>query len=118
MKVWTPEDGRVNIHPGSVNVNEKYFGSHYLTYHQKMRTTSNYLYDTTSIQPQAILFFGDRLQVFENRIIVGGQFEFRCERKTMDILLELRAALDKLLEVKFRNPNPIQWDDDEGTLVK
>lgn len=75
VSVFTPEDGAVKIHPASVNVDEKYFKSHYLTYHVKMRTTSKFLYDTTMIHPLAIVFFGDQIQCTQDKIIVADYFE-------------------------------------------
>lgn len=75
VSVRTPEDGNVKIHPSSVNVNEKYFRSNFLVYHVKMRTTSKFLYDTTMVQPLAIVFFGDQLEVTQDKIIVAKYFE-------------------------------------------
>lgn len=75
VSVRTPEDGNVKLHPSSVNVNEKYFRSHFLVYHLKMRTTSKFLYDTTMVPPLAIVFFGDQLEVMEDRIVVAKYFE-------------------------------------------
>lgn len=75
VTVRTPEDGNVKLHPSSVNVNEKYFRSNFLVYHLKMRTTSKFLYDSTMVQPLAIVFFGDQLEVKEDRIVVAKYFE-------------------------------------------
>lgn len=75
VNVRTPEDGNVKIHPSSVNVDEKYFRSNFLVYHLKMRTTSKFLYDTTMVQPLAIVFFGDQLEVAQDRIVVAKYFE-------------------------------------------
>lgn len=75
VSVRTPEDGNVKIHPSSVNVDEKCFRSNFLVYHLKMRTTSKFLYDTTMVQPLAIVFFGDQLEVAQDRIVVAKYFE-------------------------------------------
>lgn len=75
VSVRTPEDGNVKVHPCSVNADEKYFRSNFLVYHVKMRTTSKFLYDTTMVQPLAIVFFGDQLEVGQDRIVVAKYFE-------------------------------------------
>jgi len=60
---WTPEDGRVCIHPSSVNNKVSNFPSRYLTYFTKQRSTAIFLHDTTCISVPILLFAGPNMSI-------------------------------------------------------
>ncbi|KAF4518531.1 hypothetical protein B566_EDAN004275 [Ephemera danica] len=62
IRLITPQDGRVEIHPKSVNAKQSEFESPYLLYHLKLRSSAIYLHDTTMVYPLPLLFFGGRLK--------------------------------------------------------
>ena len=59
--MYTQSDGKVCIHPKSVNVEETQFNHSWLVYHLKMRTSSIFLYDCTEVSPFSLLFFGGNI---------------------------------------------------------
>ncbi|XP_047107788.1 ATP-dependent DNA/RNA helicase DHX36-like isoform X1 [Schistocerca piceifrons] len=87
----TPEDGRVKLHPKSVNEQCPEFPSPLLVYHQKLRSTAVYLHDTTMVSPLAVLFFGCGI-VYEGEdsgdgvVVLPGDLRFACYRETADVI--------------------------------
>uniref|UniRef100_A0A8C5MGJ1 ATP-dependent DNA/RNA helicase DHX36 n=1 Tax=Leptobrachium leishanense TaxID=445787 RepID=A0A8C5MGJ1_9ANUR len=67
VKVYTKSDGKVSIHPKSVNVEEGEFHYSWLVYHLKMKTTSIYLYDCTEVSPYSLLFFGGEISINKDK---------------------------------------------------
>uniref|UniRef100_A0A3Q3BAB6 RNA helicase n=1 Tax=Kryptolebias marmoratus TaxID=37003 RepID=A0A3Q3BAB6_KRYMA len=63
VKVYTQADGKVCIHPKSVNAEENDFNYTWLIYHLKMRTSSIFLYDCTEVSPFSLLFFGGDITI-------------------------------------------------------
>jgi len=108
-RISTEADGKVAIHPKSVNSEEKYFSSQWLIYHEKMKTNKIYLYDCTMISPFPLLFFGGDLLVTTDKgydtIQVGSWIKFHAPRKTAELVKDLRKELDRLLEEKIRRPS-------------
>lgn len=62
-KLFTHEDGRVNLHPKSVICEERFFPTKFLLYHEKVETTQVFIYDASMIPPFPVLFFGGALDV-------------------------------------------------------
>ncbi|ODM89700.1 ATP-dependent RNA helicase DHX36 [Orchesella cincta] len=123
-KFRTREDGKVDLHPKSVNSGEDNFESHYLAYYQKMKTASLYLYDTTMITPFPLLFFGGQLSFMKEKklgvVSVDHNLDFLIEKHVFDLVQALRKHLDKLLEEKIVNPGPTCWNElsKEGALMR
>lgn len=94
--VFTPEDGKVNLHIRSINYGEDTFESKYLMYHQKMKSTSVFLHDTTMVYAFPLLFFGHKLDVWGTRgtvvIQVSDHIKFRCEHSVAN-LIKVRSAM-------------------------
>lgn len=61
-QIRTSEDGRVELHPKSVNTGMQEFESPFLMYFQKMKSSSIFLYDTTLVSPFPLIFFGGELK--------------------------------------------------------
>lgn len=60
---WTPEDGKVCIHPSSVNDKVNNFPSPYITYFTKQQSTSVYLHDTTCVTAPVLVFAAPNMSI-------------------------------------------------------
>ncbi|XP_030259440.1 ATP-dependent DNA/RNA helicase DHX36 [Sparus aurata] len=112
-KVYTQADGKVNIHPKSVNAEESEFNYTWLIYHLKMRTSSIFLYDCTEVSPFSLLFFGGDITIQKDgeqeTVAVDQWIVFRSPARIAHLVKSLKKELDSLLEEKIRNPAPVDW---------
>ncbi|KAJ3591219.1 hypothetical protein NHX12_009165 [Muraenolepis orangiensis] len=117
-KVYTQADGKVVIHPKSVNAEENQFNYTWLVYHLKMRTTSIFLYDCTEVSPFSLLFFGGDITIQKDEqqetIAVDQWIVFRSPARIATLVQSLKRELDILLEEKIRNPAPVDWQNRES----
>ncbi|KAK0141144.1 ATP-dependent RNA helicase DHX36 [Merluccius polli] len=117
-KVYTQADGKVVIHPKSVNAEENQFNYTWLVYHLKMRTTSIFLYDCTEVSPFSLLFFGGNVTIQKEEgqetIAVDEWIVFRSPARIAHLVKSLKRELDVLLEEKIRNPAPVDWHNEES----
>ncbi|NXE95347.1 DHX36 helicase, partial [Menura novaehollandiae] len=115
VKVCTKTDGSVNIHPKSVNAEEREFHYNWLVYHLKMRTSSIYLYDCTEVSPYCLLFFGGDISIQKDKdqetIAVDEWIVFQSPERIAQLVKNLRQELDDLLQEKIENPYPVDWND-------
>ncbi|XP_033112396.1 ATP-dependent DNA/RNA helicase DHX36-like [Anneissia japonica] len=114
VKCYTKQDGKVDIHPKSVNAKETSFPSNYLLYHLKLKSSGVYLHDTTMVEPYPLLFFGGDLHVGVDEdgqeiISVDDQVTFRSQERIAALVKDLRKELDKLLEAKITRPGLTNW---------
>lgn len=113
VKVYTQADGKVCIHPKSVNYEETEFNYTWLIYHLKMRTSSIFLYDCTEVSPFSLLFFGGDITIQKDEdqetIAVDQWIVFRSPARIAHLVKSLKRELDSLLEEKIRNPAPVDW---------
>jgi ATP-dependent RNA helicase DHX36 len=90
IKLTTPEDGKVSIHPRSINEKETRFESPFLMYHLKLKSTCIYLHDTTMVYPLPLLFFGQGVDVcIEDgleTIAVDKAIRFKCQESTANLV--------------------------------
>ncbi|KAL2095688.1 hypothetical protein ACEWY4_007836 [Coilia grayii] len=114
-KVYTKQDGKVCIHPKSVNAEENQFRYTWLIYHLKMRTSSIFLYDCTEVSPFSLLFFGGDISIQmdqdQETIAVDEWIVFQSPARIAHLVKNLRKELDFLLEEKIKNPKPVDWSD-------
>uniref|UniRef100_A0A9J7Z386 RNA helicase n=1 Tax=Cyprinus carpio carpio TaxID=630221 RepID=A0A9J7Z386_CYPCA len=115
VKVYTKADGKVCIHPKSVNAEETQFHYTWLIYHLKMKTTSLFLYDCTEVSPFSLLFFGGYISIQRDQdqetIAVDEWIVFQSPARIAHLVKDLRKELDMLLEEKIKNPRPVVWND-------
>ncbi|XP_015774501.1 PREDICTED: ATP-dependent RNA helicase DHX36-like [Acropora digitifera] len=104
----TFEDGRVYLHPKSVNAQVIVFDDNFLIYHEKMKSSSLFLYDSTMIAPFPLLFFGGDITVFKEEgqetVAVDDFIKFKSPTRIANLVKELRVELDKLLKQKIAQP--------------
>ncbi|KAM9734221.1 ATP-dependent DNA/RNA helicase DHX36 [Menidia menidia] len=114
VKVYTQADGKVCIHPKSVNAEEKEFNYTWLIYHLKMKTSSIFLYDCTEVSPFSLLFFGGDITIQKDEgqetIAVDKWIVFRSPARIAHLVKSLKRELDSLLEEKISNPAPVDWE--------
>ncbi|XP_053479622.1 LOW QUALITY PROTEIN: ATP-dependent DNA/RNA helicase DHX36 [Ictalurus furcatus] len=114
-KVYTKADGKVCIHPKSVNSEETQFHYTWLIYHLKMRTTSIFLYDCTEVSPFSLLFFGGDISIQKDKeqetIAVDEWIVFQSPARIAHLVKDLKKELDLLLEEKIKRPRPVDWSD-------
>ncbi|XP_062860390.1 ATP-dependent DNA/RNA helicase DHX36 [Trichomycterus rosablanca] len=114
-KVYTKADGKVCIHPKSVNAEETQFHYTWLIYHLKMRTTSIFLYDCTEVSPFSLLFFGGDISIQKDQeqetIAVDEWIVFQSPARIAQLVKDLKKELDQLLEEKIKRPRPVDWSD-------
>ncbi|XP_072248425.1 ATP-dependent DNA/RNA helicase DHX36 [Leuresthes tenuis] len=114
VKVYTQADGKVCIHPKSVNAEEKEFNYTWLIYHLKMRTSSIFLYDCTEVSPFSLLFFGGDITIQKDEgqetIAVDQWIVFRSPARIAHLVKSLKKELDSLLQDKISNPAPVDWE--------
>ncbi|XP_005996531.1 ATP-dependent DNA/RNA helicase DHX36 [Latimeria chalumnae] len=113
VKVYTKPDGKVSIHPKSVNVEETEFHYSWLIYHLKMRTSSIYLYDCTEVSPYSLLFFGGDISIQKDQdqetISVDEWIVFQSPARIAHLVKDLKRELDALLQEKIENPQSVDW---------
>lgn len=115
VKVYTKADGKVCIHPKSVNAEESQFHYTWLIYHLKMRTSSIFLYDCTEVSPFSLLFFGGDISIQMDKdqetIAVDEWIVFQSPARIAHLVKNLKKELDLLLEEKIKQPCPVDWSD-------
>lgn len=114
-RVYTKSDGKVCIHPKSVNAMEFQFRYTWLIYHLKMKTTSIFLYDCTEVSPFSLLFFGGDISIQKDHdqetIAVDEWIVFQSPARIAHLVKNLRKELHRLLEEKIKSPRPVDWRD-------
>ncbi|XP_018426680.1 PREDICTED: ATP-dependent RNA helicase DHX36 [Nanorana parkeri] len=115
VKVYTKPDGKVCIHPKSVNVDEAEFHYSWLVYHLKMKTSSIYLYDCTEVSPYSLLFFGGDISIQKDQgqdtIAVDEWIVFQSPARIAHLVKDLKTELDSLLQDKIESPEPVDWSE-------
>ncbi|CAA6655320.1 unnamed protein product [Spirodela intermedia] len=99
--------GKVDIHPSSVNAGVHTFPLPYMVYSEKVKTASIYLRDSTNISDYALLLFGGSLRPSrsgEGIEMLDGYLHFSASKSVLQLIQNLRAELDKLLQRKIEEP--------------
>ncbi|CAN1277701.1 DExH-box ATP-dependent RNA helicase DExH1 [Linum perenne] len=99
---YTKEDGKVDIHPASVNAGVHLFPLPYMVYSEKVKTTGIYVRDSTNISDYALLLFGGSLTPSKNGDgieMLGGYLHFSASRSVLDLIrvIQLFQTFDEPL---------------------
>lgn len=88
----TSEDGNVTLHQKSVNTAQQQdFESNFFVYHEKLRSSCIFIFETTMVPPLPLLFFcydffltysGDKVIIQINK-----DLRFSCEKKTANLIV-------------------------------
>uniref|UniRef100_A0A182W6T2 RNA helicase n=1 Tax=Anopheles minimus TaxID=112268 RepID=A0A182W6T2_9DIPT len=113
--------GRAEIHPGSVNGNRGVFHSNFVVYYDMQKLSSLTIFDTTVVNPFPLLFFGDNhVETVDGReiISIAGHYCLKCDKETYDLIQDLRAGFNLFLQKQICNPSPVDWNSREGELLR
>jgi ATP-dependent RNA helicase DHX36 len=114
----TPTDGKVDVHPGSVNAREHAYRTRWLVYGTKLRSSATYLRDTSAVCGLALLLLGGPVARAGPSVLsmLGGWARLTLPGpEGAELLLRLRARLDVLLERRLDAPGPESAQ--EGMLI-
>uniref|UniRef100_A0A0C9QYM5 Putative ATP-dependent RNA helicase DHX57 n=1 Tax=Fopius arisanus TaxID=64838 RepID=A0A0C9QYM5_9HYME len=111
LRLETKNDGRVFIHPSSVNFSIGHFPSPYLAFQEKVKTSKVYIRDISMVSMLPLVLFsgyGVNIEQHNGTYILSladGWILFKVETHTVAQLLKnMRAELVKLLELKMQDP--------------
>ncbi|CAN1772468.1 DExH-box ATP-dependent RNA helicase DExH1 [Linum perenne] len=110
---YTKEDGKVDIHPASVNAGVHLFPLPYMVYSEKVKTTGIYVRDSTNISDYALLLFGGSLTPSKNGDgieMLGGYLHFSASRSVLDLIrvIQVFQTFDEpLLEFVLNCEEPL-----------
>lgn len=116
---FTKEDGKVDLHPASVNARVNYFPFPWLVYSEKVKTTGIYIRDSTNIADYAVLMFGGSLtpnKRGDGVEMLGGYLQFSATKKIAQLVQDLRRELDGLLQRKIEQPQLDIHDQGKGVV--
>lgn len=107
----TKSDGRVVLHPSSVNSDEKQFLSQWLVYHDKVKSSQVFIRDSSMVHPIALICFSGKdvreihqehgPSVLQPRVTlaVGGDqwMAFYCSPRLARVLQAIRLEINKMV---------------------
>ncbi|KAE9533247.1 hypothetical protein AGLY_009288 [Aphis glycines] len=119
-KFITAEDGKVEIHPKSVNSIDCYYESPLLLYHTKLKTTSIFLHDTTMIYPFPVVLFAKSLKITGEKtdqvtFSLNPQINFTCSNRTAVFIKQVRKRLKWLIDHLMSHPEEISFNSNLGS---
>lgn len=93
----THEDGNVSLHPKSVNtVQQNDFESTFLVYHEKLKSSCIFIYDTTMVSSLPLLFFCQNyLKATEGKrttLRLNDALVFKCHKETGHLIEVSRSV--------------------------
>lgn len=106
LKYVTRSDGRVFLHPSTVNFHARSYETRYLVYSEKVRTSKIFLREVSMIPCYALLLFGGNIDVVHDRnsVVVGGFIDLDAPARIGVLAKQLRARLNELLLEKISRP--------------
>ncbi|XP_035914597.1 ATP-dependent DNA/RNA helicase DHX36-like [Anopheles stephensi] len=115
------QQGRAEIHPGSVNGSRSVFHSNFVVYYDMQKLKSLTIFDTTVVNPFPLLFFGDNhVETIDGRqmISIAGHYCLKCDKETYDLIQDLRTGFNLFLQKQICSPSPVDWNSREGELLR
>ncbi|ELR25721.1 helicase conserved Cterminal domain containing protein [Acanthamoeba castellanii str. Neff] len=106
LKFYTRDDGRVFLHPSSVNFSVNEFDSPWLLFSEKVKTSKVFVRQSSMVSHYPLLLFGREIDVVHHlKIIkVDDWIQFRADPRIAVLTKELKVELDKLLTAKISDP--------------
>ncbi|KAH6594498.1 hypothetical protein BASA61_003990 [Batrachochytrium salamandrivorans] len=106
IRYFTKNDGRVFIHPSSINFGATKFQFGHFAFNRKLATSKIYIMDPTPASPISILMFGGAIESLHDGhvISIGDVASFRAFPRATTLIYGLRRLLDMLLKEKFEDP--------------
>ena len=107
FKFFTDPDGRVFLHPSSVNFTENDWIAPWLVYHNKQATSKVFIRDSTMVTPYALALFGGSLSVLyhQGEIKVDGWIRLAAPARLGVLVRGLRDLLRRAVEEKLKHPH-------------
>lgn len=112
LRFVTKSDGCVHVHPSSVNYTVRHYGSPYLVYHEKVKTSRVFIRDCSMVSVYPLVLFGGgqvNVELHKGEFVISlddGWIRFAAaSHQVAELVKELRWELDQLLEDKIRNPS-------------
>ncbi len=117
----TNEDGNVTLHPKSVNtVQPEEFESCFLMYHEKLRSSCIFIYDTTMVPTLPLLFFCDNFFLTSSGgyviIELNNALRFSCDKTTANLIVVSRYFFWKVLTLDRCGAQPLSPQPTEAPL--
>ncbi|MEW5311174.1 MAG: hypothetical protein WDW38_002910 [Sanguina aurantia] len=127
----TTEDGRVALHPRSINWSKKgdtWFPHRWMVYSEKMKTTQLFIRDTTLVTDLGVLLFGGRLSVAPAQpsaqrgpqalvSMKGGYLKWRMDEQVATHVVAVKEQIDTLMALKNERPE-VDLREESGPLVR
>jgi ATP-dependent RNA helicase DHX57 len=106
LRYFTQREGRVFLHPRTVNFTEGHYESPWLVYHSLVSTTKLFVQDTSMIHPKGLLLFGGTMEVLHDKkqILMDNWIRFRAPAQIAVLIREMRKALDVVLQEMIVRP--------------
>lgn len=103
---FTESDGRVFLHPSSVNFSVGFFESSFLVFTEKVKTSKIFIKNCTMVPAYGLLLFGGEVKIKHEQqtIILDNWLEFEAPARISVLIKEVRSMVNSLLTEKIRNP--------------
>lgn len=105
----TTEDGNVTLHPKSVNtIQQQNFESNFFVYHEKLRSSCIFIFETTMVSPLPLLFFcydffltycGEKVIIQINK-----DLRFSCAKKTASLIVVSTRICELIFSQNWSKP--------------
>ena len=110
-KFKTREDGKVDLHPSSVNASQTYFEEDWIVYSDKVKSSGIFIRASTMVSHFALILFGGVITEKESPefgkrrfTLLGDYIEYAASPQVATLIVDLRDRLETLLQVKLQNP--------------
>ena len=101
-KFKTREDGKVDLHPSSVNAKKNYFEEDWIVYSDKVKSSGIFIRANTMVSHFALILFGGVIADVEaqeggfgglKRSLLGDYIEYSAQPQVVAMIKELRHRL-------------------------
>eukprot|EP00899_Mesostigma_viride_P016339 jgi/Mesvir1/24706/Mv21986-RA.1 len=116
-QLFTRDDGRVFLHPSSINFHVNRFETPWLAYSEKVKTSKVFVREATMLPAYALMVFGGTLEAVHEKgqVTIDGWIRLETSTKVTVLVKKLRAEVNKQLADKLSQPDK---DLSESSIVK